>query len=139
LADAKNFVFKGPGVRRMTAEQFRDALSSLTRIGYASPAVEVASTESESKKFSIPIPVKWIWNDKDAADKAKPGHVYFRKKITLASVPAEATAVVICDNTCKLYVNGHKVGSGSDFKQAYLYDLRPLLKPGENVFAADAV
>jgi hypothetical protein len=135
----KDFVFTGPGVRRMSAEQFRDALSSLTRVGYASPAVEVTSTESESKKFSIPISVKWIWNDKNAAEKAKPGHVYFRKKVTLPTVPTDATAVVICDNTFTLFVNGRKVGSGSDFKQAYLFDLRPLLKTGENIFAAEAV
>jgi hypothetical protein len=99
----------------------------------------VASTESEAKKFSIPISVKWIWNDKAAAEKAKPGHVYFRKKITLASVPTDATGVVICDNTFTLFVNGHNLGSGSNFKEAYVFDLRPWLKPGENIFAAHAV
>src|SRR5258708_6793521 len=85
---AKDFVFNGPGVRRMSAEQFRDALSSLTRVGYASPAAEVTSSPTETKKFSIPIPVQWIWNEQDAAEKARPGHVYFRKKITLSAVPA---------------------------------------------------
>ncbi len=136
---AKDFVFSGPGVRRMSAEQFRDAISSLTQVGYASPAAEVASTETEAKKFSIPIPVRWIWSEKDAAEKAKPGHIYFRRKITLSAVPADASGVAICDNSFMLFVNGHKVGAGSDFKAAYLFDLRPWLKPGENIFAVDAV
>src|SRR5438552_5228431 len=123
----------------MSAEQVRDALSSLTRVEYASPAAEVTSSPTETKKFSIPIPVQWIWNEQDAAEKARPGHVYFRKKITLSAVPADATGVVICDNSFTLFVNGHHLGSGSDFKAAYLFDLRPWLKPGENVLAADAV
>src|SRR5205085_1396112 len=36
-------------------------------------------------------------------------------------------------------VNGHQIGSGSEFKNAFLFDLRPWLKQGENLFAVDAV
>ena len=74
-----------------------------------------------------------------AADKAMAGHVYFRKTIRLPNVPADATAAVICDNSFTLFLNGRKVGSGSDFKEAFLFDLRPFLKPGTNLFAIDAV
>src|SRR5262249_44592030 len=37
------------------------------------------------------------------------------------------------------YVNDKQVGSGNDFKIAYLFDLLPFLKPGENEFIVDAV
>ena len=57
----------------------------------------------------------------------------------LAAVPTDATAAVVCDNSFTLFVNGHKVGSGSEFKTPFLFDLRPLLKRGENLFAVDAV
>jgi len=135
----QDFVFCGPAVRRLSAEQFRDALTRLTGVGYSSPAAEVTPSESEQKKFAPPMTVKWIWNDPNAADKAKAGHVYFRKTIHLAEMPSDATAAVICDNSFTLYLNGRKVGSGSDFKEAVLFDLRPFLKPGDNLFAVDAV
>jgi hypothetical protein len=135
----QDFVFRGPTVRRLSAEQFRDALTSLTGAGYSSPAAEVALSESEQKKFAPPMAVKWIWNDPYAAEKAKAGHVYFRKTMHLTEIPADATAAVTCDNSFTLFVNGRKVGSGSDFKEAFLFDLRPFLKPGDNLFAVDAV
>jgi len=133
------FVFHGPAVRRLTAEQFRDALTTLTGIGYAAPAAEIIPSQTEQKQFALPILLSWIWNDPHAAEKAPPGHVYFRKTLHLATVPSDATAVIICDNSFTLFVNGHQVGSGSEFKSAFLFDLRPWLKQGENLFAVDAV
>jgi hypothetical protein len=37
------FVFRGPAVRRLSAEQFRDAIASLTGLGYASPVTEMSN------------------------------------------------------------------------------------------------
>jgi mono/diheme cytochrome c family protein len=134
-----NYVFRGPGVRRLSAEEFRDALASLTGIGYSAPVAEVVPSESERRKFAVPVPVKWLWNDSRAAEKGKAGHVYFRKSIQLTMPPADGMAVVMCDNSFTLFVNGQKAGSGNDYKNAYLFDLRPFLKPGENLFAVDAM
>jgi mono/diheme cytochrome c family protein len=39
----QDFVFRGPVVRRMSAEQFRDALTRLTGAGYSSPAAEITT------------------------------------------------------------------------------------------------
>jgi mono/diheme cytochrome c family protein len=134
-----DYVFKGPSVRRMSSEQFRDALTLLTGIGYSSPLANIPLIESEQKKFAPPVAVNWIWNDPHAAEKARPGHVYFLKKVPLLSVPTDATALVVCDNSFTLFVNGQRVGTGSDFKTLSLFDLRPWLRKGENVFAIDAV
>ena len=79
----------------------------------------------------------WIWNDPKAADKAKPGHVYFRKTFLLGSRGRDRGRR--CDNSFTFFLNGRNVGSGSDFKKAFLFDLRPFLKPGDNLFAIDAV
>jgi len=134
-----SFVFKGPTVRRMTAEQFRDAVTFLTGVGYSSPLAEVMPSETERKRFALPMIPNWIWSDGQAADKAKAGHVFFRKSIQLASVPEDALGMVVCDNSFTLFVNGKKVGAGNDFKNAFLVDLRPFLQPGENLFAVDSV
>jgi mono/diheme cytochrome c family protein len=135
----QGFVFRGPAVRRMTAEQFRDSLTSLAGVGYPSPLADIGPEEKEKKRFAPPFALHWIWNDKHAAEAARPGHVYFRKIVHLDKTPADATALVLCDNSFTLFVNGKKLGSGSDFKTAFLYNLRPWLKPGDNVFAIDAV
>jgi len=135
----QNFVFHGPAVRRLSAEQFRDALTALTGIGYPSPLAEVISVEPAQKRFALAVPIYWIWNSTNAAEKASAGHVYFRKTIKLAAVSEDATAVMTADNSFTFYLNGKRVGSGDDFKNGYLFDLRPFLKPGDNVFAVDAV
>jgi hypothetical protein len=135
----QNYVFNGPAVRRLSAEQFRDALTSITGIGYPSPLANVISVEPEQKRFALAVPIFWIWNTTNAAEKAKAGHVYFRKTVKLSAVPEEATAVVTADNTFTFYINGKEVGTGNDFKTGYLFDLRPFLKPGENVFVVDAI
>ena len=137
--NTKDFVFRGPSVRRLSAEQFRDALTSLTGIGYGTPLAEVEAGPSEEKKYALnPVP-KWIWDEKDAAKKGKAEHVYFRKTISLAEIPGDALALVMADNAFTFFVNGQNLGSGDEFKHAYRYDLSPYLKKGENVFAADAV
>jgi mono/diheme cytochrome c family protein len=135
----QTFVFHGPAVRRLSAEQFRDALTSITGVGYPSPLAEVVPVEPEQKRFALAAPLSWIWNDSHAAEKAKAGHVYFRKTVKLDKVPEDATAVMTADNTFTFYVNGKEVGSGNDFKNGYVFDLRPFLKAGENVFTVDAV
>src|SRR6266850_406324 len=61
------FVFYGPAVRRLSAEKFRDALTTLTGIGYAAPAAEITPSQTEQKQFALPIPLSWIWDDPHAA------------------------------------------------------------------------
>ena len=137
--DQRDFVFRGPLVRRMSAEEFRDALRNLTGIGYSSRAAEIIPSKSEEKRFALPKRINWMWNDPQAAEKAKVGHVYFRRIVQLPVVPEEATSVIVCDDSFKLFVNGQEAGSGSDSKKALLFDVRKMLKQGANLFAIDAV
>jgi hypothetical protein len=52
-----DFVFRGPAVRRLSAEQFRDALTSVTGVGCASPPKEVAALLPK-KAAEGPAPAK---------------------------------------------------------------------------------
>jgi len=136
---AKEYVFRGPSVRRMSAEEFRDALTSLTGVGYPTAATDVAPSESAMRKFNVPNSLKWVWDRKDAAKAAPAEYVYFRKSFNLKSTKdLDALALVMCDNSFTLYLNGKKVGMGSEFKEAYRYNLAPFLRVGENVIAAEA-
>ncbi len=52
----QDFAFRGPAVRRLSAEQFRDALTCLTGIGYSSPVAELPKVESEQEKLAAAHP-----------------------------------------------------------------------------------
>jgi hypothetical protein len=130
-----NFVFAGPDVRRMTAEQFRDALASLTGAGYAAPEASVETSEAVQKKFGPKLKARWIWNDPGAAHNAKAGSICLRKTVRLRALPDQADALVYCDNSFELFVNGHRAGAGADFARPFMVDLKPWLKPGDNLIA----
>jgi mono/diheme cytochrome c family protein len=134
-----SYVFTGPEVRRMTAEEFRDALTSLTGVGYAAPDADLPGLESNKSKYTMKAPAKWVWNTPKAAAKAKAEAIYLRKTTKLTTSPTEAAALVACDNSFELYVNGRKVGSGNDYSKPSIIDLKAWLKKGDNLIAIRAV
>jgi mono/diheme cytochrome c family protein len=133
-----NYVFAGPIIRRMTAEQFRDALTTLTGAGYETADAHVQLDESVKEQFAPKRPAQWIWNSPSAAEDAKVGGIYLRKTVHLAAAPDEAVAMVQCDNSFEMFVNGHKAGDGADYAKAFMLDLKPWLKPGDNLIAVQA-
>ncbi len=135
----KDYLFAGPNVRRMTAEQFRDALSSIAGVGYVGADADVDLDPETRAEFEPTVQGQWIWNDPNAAKKAKAGTIYVRKEVNLSERPDEATAFVMCDNRFVLFVNGAKAGAGNDFSKPYLINMRPWLKAGTNVIAVEAV
>ena len=54
----QDFVFRGPAVRRLSAEQFRDALTCLTGAGYSSPAAEVTPSLTTNLAEAHPSKVR---------------------------------------------------------------------------------
>ena len=133
----KDYVFSGPAIRRMSAEQFRDALGELTGVWYEKPASTFDFTSAGSPRISKKA--KWIWSDTNGAQKALAGPIYLRKQFTLKVLPEEAGAAVACDNSFTLYVNGKQVANGKDLQQPAFADLKPHLKLGENLIAVAAV
>lgn len=134
----KEFAFHGPAIRRMNAEQYRDALGALSGVWYEQPAGNFDLTDGKAKA-RVPKSAKWIWSEAGAEQKALAETVYLRKSFTLATLPNEASAVIACDNSFTLYVNGAKVTSGKDFSQPTYANLKPHLRTGENVIAIAAV
>ncbi len=136
----KDYVFRGPLVRRLSAEQYLDALSSVTGVWQGNPEAQVdflAGTMEASTRFATPV--RWIWNSQNAADKAEPATVYFRREVFFAEPPASAHIVVSCDNSYGLYINGKEAGSGRDHSKPTLIDILKHLVKGTNVIAIAAV
>ncbi len=136
------FVFRGPGIRRMSSEQFRDALGRLTGIWYTDSAAELdLATGGDDKTqayAAIPDQARWIWATPGAAESAPAGEVFFRKTFTLEALPERATVVALADDSFTLHVNGTQVIAGKERDKAPFADLLPHLKKGQNLIAVQA-
>ena len=113
------------------------------RLLIASTAMLAAGTLAESQlpsdlKAQL-WPAKWITSeDAPARDESV---LYFRKRIQLPIPPQKYVVNVSADNKYVLYVNGRRVGSGPSRTDLphwryEAFDVGPLLKSGDNVFAA---
>ncbi|MCP4247397.1 MAG: hypothetical protein GY778_10155, partial [bacterium] len=84
---------------------------------------------------------KWIWYPEGhPAVDAPVGTCYFRKTFSVEASQTidSARLSITADNGFEVWVNGRPVGAGYDFRQAYVIDVTPLLKPGMNILAVSA-
>ena len=84
-------------------------------------------------------PASWIASP--SAPPKSPGVYYFRKELTLSSVPAHYWVHVTADNRYVLHVNGRYAAEGPARGDLFHWrfetvDLAPLLQPGKNLIAA---
>ncbi|MGE4182001.1 MAG: DUF1549 domain-containing protein [Limisphaerales bacterium] len=134
-------VFRGPAVRRLSAEQFRDAVAQLTGVWHGKPEGGLdALLFQKGQARELPATAGWIWSDPHAAEGVPPGTVYFRKTVTLAQKPGSAIAFVHADNSHRLWVNGKSAQKVNDipWSETGIIDLTALLRAGTNVFALEA-
>lgn len=82
-------------------------------------------------------PPQWIWSTPDAATKAAPGSVYFRKWFE-APEPESGELEISADNSYELFINGRNVGAGEGWQQRTKYQIGPYLAPGRNLIAVHA-
>ncbi len=133
--DDHGYVYAGPRAKRLTAEQFVDAIWQIT--GAAPTKMDAGvlrgKVDPELAK-QIKIQGQWIWGHS-----AKPGStppsgetITLRKTIKLDTDPASASAVVTCDNGYTLYVNNRKVSAGDDWTKLAAVPLQTALRKGTN-------
>lgn len=130
----KSFVFQGPLIRRLSAEEFVDALGQVTGVWSGSVVPEINFANSTGAVNS-----RWIWSEEGANKKAPAQTVYFRKTIEIPSAPTAGRVVVTCDNAFTLYVNGKKAAAGKDFSTAVSADIHKFLSAGKNTIALAGV
>jgi hypothetical protein len=118
-----DFVFRGPEPKRMTAEEFVDAVWSVTGTAPEKPGIEMPPDGAG----------RWIWRDASAAQAAPAGErVAFIRTFMLDAPPIAAEAVITCDNAYTLIVNGRYVIADADWKTPERVDFRPFLERGRN-------
>jgi mono/diheme cytochrome c family protein len=128
----EKFAFAGPVVRRLSAEQFYDALSTLTGVWQDKPAAKALECRP------LQLPAKWVWASAKANESAPEETIFLRKVIELSDAPDEALATIACDNGFELLINGKTAAKGEDFTKPKVVDLKKHLKRGTNVVAVVA-
>ena len=133
--DDHGYIYAGPRAKRLTAEQFVDAIWQITGAAPAKMDAGVlrGKVDPELAK-QIKIQGQWIWGHSAKADSTPPSGetITLRKTFKLDTDPASASAVVTCDNGYTLFVNNRKVSAGDDWTKLAAVPLQTVLRKGAN-------
>jgi hypothetical protein len=137
----EDYVFRGPAVRRMSAEQFSDAVLAVTGMTYPGKDASLNRLAALGGKTRVELPLqpRWIWSTPGADVKAKPASVAFRRVIVLPAAPTDAYLTIAADNNYTLTINGKRTGASRNAISPDFYDVKAHLKAGTNVIAVAAV
>ena len=140
----KEFVFQGPLVRRMTAEQFVDAVATLTGNWKPSPAKKIefdganlAGVKPEADWDNLPKG-RWIWSSAKAAKGVEPGTAYFRRTVELPGKPKTADVIAAADNGFVLLVNRRNGMAGKNWEEPQFRNLAGRFQKGKNLITVSA-
>ena len=123
--ETDDFVFKGLQRKRLSAEQFVDAVWRVTDSAPGSPDAKVVTGDLGISTG------KWIW--KPNAMQAQAGDsVTFKYTFTLDSLPEAAICISACDNSHVLFVNGKRVAKSSDWTSPVSTSINAQLRAGTN-------
>lgn len=124
------YVFKGPVTRRLSAEQFSDAVSQIIAPMYP----QVAYNPNGDRIKAIRI-----WHLEEYLGRVvlpEPGKRYFRKSFNVSKEAVKKGEILISvDNAYQLYLNGKKIKQNSDWKVVDKVDVTSHLKVGKNTIA----
>lgn len=127
-----DYVFKGPLPRRMTAEQFTDAVWQLTGAAPTKADADVQQFVAEPGAAEPKLPVaKWIWSN-SAATPDQGVKLAFRTTFKLPAAAAAAAVVVAADNQADVFVNGKKLVAAPDWQAPVMAVATNEICEGEN-------
>jgi hypothetical protein len=135
------FTFAGPQPKRLTAEQFVDALWQLTGVAprqYDAPVIRGGLNMDET---DLPeLTAQWIWGDSAADGKTLEAgeEILLTTSVKLDSEVITGVAVVTCENEYSLYVNGRLVLNGDGWQRVGSVTLHDKFKSGNNQIAVIA-
>jgi hypothetical protein len=136
------------------AEQLADRLSrgvrpsdlSAERAELASLKMRLDGSGKQENHRPLPLPSypadaapSWIWYPEGKpAEDAPAATRFFRCRFELPCEVRQAELHIAADDACEAYLNGVRVGAHDTWRQAAVFSVAKLLKPGRNVLAAQA-
>ena len=129
----ENYVFTGPVRKRLSAEQFADAVSQVVTPLYYSMAYD---------PDPAPLEASWIWLREREVDRdvlPEPGTRYFRHQFRLPTGKKvkKAEALLTADHAFTLFLNGNQAAEGADWRKPKRVDVTHRLQPGINQIAIE--
>ena len=131
----ERYHFDGPMVRRLTAEQFLDAVWQITGAGPSKYDAPVArDNQEEVREEYRQLEADWIWGASASNGLIPPAgeKLAFRKEFGLESICESAGMVITCDNAFEIYLNGSHLGGGKNWEEPSGIQFQGLLKKGSN-------
>ena len=133
--DDHGYTYAGPRAKRLTAEQFVDAVWQLTEAAPQKFDAPVMRGKVDQKiAAKIKPSAQWIWGDSAKDGKRPPADeaIVLRKQFKLDKAVESAAAVVTCDNEFVLYVNNRQITKGDNWANLFSVPLKGALKDGAN-------
>ncbi|MBC8770296.1 DUF1553 domain-containing protein [Arenibacter sp. BSSL-BM3] len=128
----KGYVFNGPILRRLSAEQFSDAVSQVV-----APMYYAAAYDPNNEG----LPYNRVWHrevkfDRDVLPEA--GKRYFRHGFNLKGKKIQtAKALISVDHSYTLYLNGKIISEGTDWRKVDKLEVGDKLVEGDNILAIE--
>lgn len=90
-----------------------------------------AATSSASPTGATP---HWVWD----ADAQAEEELFLRREFAVLAVPKKARLAVVCDNNCRVYINGTRVATDDSWESPKVVEVARHLQEGHNVVAVHA-
>jgi mono/diheme cytochrome c family protein len=128
---SEKFVFQGPAVRRLTAEQFVDAFSQVVSPFYYGVAFDPQHRQVEAQ---------WIWHEEIELDRRvlpKPGERRFRKRFSISRRDdlQKAEVLITADHSYTFWLNAGKISTGADWRAVQQLEIPVDILQTENIIA----
>lgn len=129
------YVYRGRRAKRLTAEQFVDAIWQLTGTAptqFDAPVIRGTADPDLAKQLQLRG--QWIWGSSAADGNVPPAgeQLVFRKTISLPDAVTSGAALVTADNSFELFIARRRIASGDDWSRPQTVALAPHLKKGDN-------
>lgn len=120
-SESEKYRFAGPYSKRLTAEQFIDCVWQVTGTAPSQPdATIVRGSPNPDSKSNASVRGKWIWSQANV-DKIDHGKsITFKKQFTRSKGDSAISAIITCDNSFVLYLNGKKITEGKNWEAPVL-------------------
>jgi hypothetical protein len=131
-ASEKDYVYGGPRPRRMTAEQYLDAVWQLTKTAPTKIQAPVLRHQASPEEITTTeLTGSWIWGP-NAMRSPAGEELLIRKVIEIPAGAIGGGMMVTCDNEFQLFINNRMVLAATEWTQPATLALRDHFKPGNN-------